>query len=162
LSLSVPAANRPVRVLFLCTGNSARSILAESLLNHFGGGRFESHSAGSHPKGHVHPLAFTELERMGLPLEGLRSKSWDEFADPDMTSFDYIITVCDNAASETCPVWPGVALKKHWSIADPAAVIGTPAEQELAFQATVSELSERIQAFMETASSASAADACRR
>ena len=156
------AAKRPVRVLFLCTGNSARSILAESLLNHLGDGKFESHSAGSHPTGRVHPLALAELELMGLPLEGLRSKNWDEFADPNMTPFDYIITVCDNAASETCPVWPGVALRQHWSIADPAAVVGTPAEQALGFQAVVSELAERIRAFMDTAGSASAAGAHRR
>ena len=117
--------DRIYNVLFLCTGNSARSILAESLLNHWGNGKFRAFSAGSFPKGQVHPLALDLLKRMNLPAEGLRSKSWDEFAAPGAPPIDLIFTVCDNAAGEVCPVWPGKPMTAHWGIADPAAVEGT-------------------------------------
>jgi arsenate reductase len=140
-------AQRVCNVLFLCTGNSARSILAESLLNHRGHGRFRGFSAGSFPKGAVHPLALELLHRMGLPTENLRSKSWDEFAAPGAPALDFIFTVCDNAAGEVCPVWPGKPISAHWGIADPAAVEGTAAEQALAFRKAFKELESRIKLF---------------
>ena len=152
---------RPIRVLFLCTGNSARSILAEALLDHLGAGRFDAESAGSHPTGRVHPLALAQLQQMRLPVEGLRSKTWDEFAGPDVTPFDVIVTVCDNAASETCPVWPGTAKRLRWSIADPAAVTGTAAEQQAAFQATAQALADRIRTLVETVATPPAGGASR-
>jgi arsenate reductase (thioredoxin) len=130
-------------VLFLCTGNSARSILAESLLNHWGRGRFRAFSAGSFPKGQVHPLAIELLEWVRLPTEGLRSKSWDEFATADAPPIDFVITVCDNAAGETCPVWPGKPITAHWGVADPAAVEGD-AERGAAFRRALAELEARI------------------
>jgi arsenate reductase len=139
---------RIYNVLFLCTGNSARSILAESLLNRFGAGRFRAFSAGSFPKGQVHPLALELLERMGLPTEGLRSKSWDEFAAEGASELDFIFTVCDNAAGEVCPVWSGKPITAHWGIADPAAVEGTEDERALAFRKTVRELETRIRLFI--------------
>jgi arsenate reductase len=142
---------RPERihhVLFLCTGNSARSILAESLLNHLGGGRFRAFSAGSFPTGQVHPLALKLLRRMGLPTAGLRSKSWDEFAVPGAPPLDYIVTVCDNAAGEVCPIWPGRPATAHWGIADPAAAQGTPVEKTLAFRTALRELETRVRAFV--------------
>jgi arsenate reductase len=134
-------------VLFLCTGNSARSILAESLLNHWGKGKFRAYSAGSYPKGHVHPMAVELLKRMNLPTQNLRSKSWDEFAAPATPRIDFILTVCDNAAGEVCPVWPGRPMTAHWGIADPAAVEGTDAEKAFAFRKTVKELKTRIELF---------------
>jgi arsenate reductase len=140
-------AVRPYHVLFLCTGNSARSILAESLLNRWGEGRFRGFSAGSFPKGQVHPLAMELLKRTKLPTEGLRSKSWDEFAEPDAPPIDFVITVCDNAAGETCPVWPGKPMTAHWGIADPAAVEGDP-EKEAAFRKALAELEARIKVFV--------------
>ena len=155
------AKKRPIRVLFLCTGNSARSILAEALLDHLGAGQFEAESAGSHPTGRVHPLALAQLELMRLPVAGLRSKAWDEFAGPHATPFDVIVTVCDDAASETCPAWPGMAQRLHWSIADPAAVTGTPAERQAAFQATANALADRIRTLVETAVTAPAGGAGR-
>jgi arsenate reductase (thioredoxin) len=134
---------RPYNVLFLCTGNSARSILAESLLNHWGRGRFQAFSAGSFPKGQVHPVAIELLEWARLPTEGLRSKSWDEFATADAPPIDFVITVCDNAAGETCPVWPGKPITAHWGIPDPAAVKGD-AEQGAAFRRALADLEARI------------------
>ena len=137
--------NRVYNVLFLCTGNSARSILAESLLNHWGAGKFHAFSAGSRPKGQVHPMAVELLQRMRLPAENLRSKSWDEFATPGAPPIDLIFTVCDNAAGEVCPIWPGKPLTAHWGIADPAAVEGNDTEKALAFRKALKELETRIQ-----------------
>jgi arsenate reductase len=134
----------PYNVLFLCTGNSARSILAESLVNHWGRGKFRGFSAGSFPKGQVNPMAMELLQRMNLPTQGLRSKSWDEFAAPGAPPLDFIVTVCDNAAGEVCPVWPGKPMTAHWGIADPAAVPGTDAEKAFAFQKALNELQTRI------------------
>lgn len=131
-------------VLFLCTGNSARSILAEALLNRSGGRRFRGYSAGSHPKGTVHPAALALLKGLGFPTRGLRSKSWDEFAAADAPVLDIVITVCDSAAAESCPVWPGVPVTAHWGIADPAAVRGTPEDSAAAFLHAFHALRERI------------------
>jgi arsenate reductase len=142
-------AQRPYNVLFLCTGNSARSILAESLMNHWGKGKFRGFSAGSFPKGQVHPQALALLERMKLPSEGLRSKSWDEFAAPDAPPLDFIFTVCDNAAGEVCPVWPGKPITAHWGIPDPAAVEGSDVDKALAFRKALQELETRIKLFTE-------------
>ena len=134
-------------MLFLCTGNSARSILAESLLNSLGRGKFCAFSAGSFPKGRVHPLAVELLQRMSLPAQNLRSKSWDEFAVPGAPQIDFIFTVCDNAAGEVCPVWPGKPMTAHWGIADPAAVEGSDAEKTFAFRNALKELETRIKLF---------------
>jgi len=138
---------RPYNVLFLCTGNSARSIIAEVLLNHWGKGRFRAFSAGSHPKGRVHPLAIEILRRNHLPTEGLRSKSWDELAGPDAPPLDFVFTVCDNAAQEICPIWPGQPMTAHWGIHDPAAVEGSDEEQQRAFQKAFRELDARLKIF---------------
>jgi arsenate reductase len=137
-----------MNVLFLCTGNSARSILAEQLLNHWGHGRFRAFSAGSYPKGQVHPIALALLQHMKLPIEGLRSKSWDEFARPGAPQLDFIITVCDNAAGEVCPVWPGRPMSAHWGVPDPAAVEGSDARKWQAFREAFHELEKRIEAFV--------------
>jgi arsenate reductase (thioredoxin) len=142
-------AERTYNVLFLCTGNSARSILAESLLNHWGKGRFHAFSAGSFPKGQVHPLAIELLKRTNLPAEGFRSKSWDEFAAPGAPSLDFIFTVCDNAAGEACPIWPGKPMTAHWGIADPAAAEGTDADKAFAFRKALKELETRIKLFVQ-------------
>jgi len=142
-------ASAPVyNVLFLCTGNSARSILAESLINHWGEGRFRGFSAGSHPRGAVHPLAIELLRQMNLPTEGLRSKSWDEFAAAGTPRIDLVVTVCDNAAAEVCPVWPGHPATAHWGIPDPAAVEGTPEQRMAAFRDALGTLERRIRAFV--------------
>jgi arsenate reductase (thioredoxin) len=132
-------------VLFLCTGNSARSILAEVMLNHFGHGRFKAYSAGSRPGGSVNPLSLETLESLGLPTAGLRSKSWDEFAVPGAPMFDFIITVCDNAANEACPVWPGKPTTAHWGVADPAAVEGSDPHKRAAFRDAAAVLRRRIE-----------------
>jgi len=137
----------PLHVLFLCTGNSARSILAESLLNQRGQGRFAAHSAGSHPKGEVHPLALELLREMKLPTRGLRSKSWEEFARPGAPDIDFVFTVCDNAAGEVCPIWPGHPMTAHWGIKDPAAVRGSLPEQRAAFRKAFRELDSRLRIF---------------
>ena len=136
-------------VLFLCTGNSARSILAESLLTSWGRGRFRSYSAGSFPKGEVHPRALDLLRRVNLPSEGFRSKSWDEFAAPEAPPLDFIFTVCDNAAGEVCPVWPGKPMTAHWGIADPAAVQGSDSDKAFAFRKALKDLETRIKLFAE-------------
>ena len=135
-------------VLFLCTGNSARSIIAESLMNHWGRGLFTGYSAGSFPKGDVHPLALKLLEEQGLPTAGSRSKSWDEFAVPGAPPMDFIFTVCDNAAGEACPVWPGHPITAHWGLADPAAADGSPAQQMMAFRETLRLLEVRVRYFL--------------
>jgi len=135
-------------VLFLCTGNSARSILAESLLNAMGQGRFRAYSAGSHPKDTPHPLALELLAKNRLPTEGLRSKSWDEFAAPDAPKIDVVVTVCDNAAGEVCPVWPGQPMTAHWGVADPAAVEGSDDEKRRAFFRAYTELQRRLSIFV--------------
>ena len=135
-------------VLFLCTGNSARSILAECVLNRLGRGRFKAYSAGSFPKGKVHPFALDLLERQGYPTAGLRSKSWDELAAPGAPPLDFVFTVCDNAAGEVCPIWPGQPMTAHWGLPDPAAVEGSAAEQHIAFADTLRMLVNRIGVFV--------------
>ena len=139
---------RPYNVLFLCTGNSARSILAESLLNHWGKGQFRANSAGSFPTGRVNPLALELLARMKIPADGARSKSWDEFAAAGSVEFDFIITVCDNAAGEICPVWPGKPMTAHWGVEDPAAATGNDAQKMLAFREAFRALEHRIRIFV--------------
>jgi arsenate reductase len=139
---------RVYNVLFLCTGNSARSILAESILNHRSNGRFRGFSAGSHPKGTVNPLAMALLERMRMPTEGLRSKAWDEFAKPGAPPLDFVFTVCDQAAGEVCPVWPGQPMTAHWGQPDPAAVEGTELDKTNAFREAFRMLERRIALFM--------------
>jgi arsenate reductase (thioredoxin) len=138
----------PYNVLFLCTGNSARSILAEGILRRKGAPNFHAYSAGSHPSGKVRPEALHQLELAGIPTEGLRSKSWDEFAAPGAPHLDFIFTVCDNAASETCPLWPGHPVSAHWGIPDPAAVQGTEAEIAQAFHEAFTTLDRRIGLFL--------------
>ena len=139
---------RPYNVLFLCTGNSARSILAECLLRRLGEGGFKAFSAGSFPKGQVHPLALRLLTEQRLPTQGLRSKSWNEFAASDAPVMDFVFTVCDQAAGEVCPVWPGQPVTAHWGIPDPAAVDGTAAERMLAFRDAFRSLERRLKIFV--------------
>lgn len=134
-------------VLFLCTGNSARSILAEAIINREGQGRFHGFSAGSHPKGEVHPFAIDLLKKMNHSTSELRSKNWDEFAHPDAPEMDFVFTVCDNAANEVCPVWPGQPMSAHWGLPDPAAVDGPEVEQRLAFADAYRMLRNRISIF---------------
>ena len=139
---------QPYRALFLCTENSARSIMAETLLNYWGRGEFRAFSAGTHPKGAIHPVALELLRHMNLPTEGLRSKSWDEFTTPDAPVLDFVFTVCDRAAGESCPVWPGDPLTAHWGLPDPAAVEGSEAVKRAAFADTYRLLSNRISIFV--------------
>ena len=139
--------DKTYNVLFLCTGNSARSILAESILNKEGGGRFKAFSAGSQPKGEVNPHALKELEALGYPSTGFSSKSWDVFAEPGAPQMDFIFTVCDSAAGEACPVWPGQPMTAHWGIEDPAAVEGPDIEKEKAFVAAFRYMRNRISVF---------------
>jgi len=133
------------QVLFVCTGNSARSVLAEGLMNHLGRGRFSAHSAGSHPTGVVNPFAIATLRSLGVPAEGFRSKSWDEFAVAGAPQLDFVFTVCDSAAGETCPYWPGQPMTAHWGLPDPAAVQGSDEEKSRAFMATAVTLKRRIE-----------------
>jgi arsenate reductase len=139
--------HRPFNVLILCTGNSARSILAESLINYWGQGRFVGYSAGSSPKGKVHPIALELLKQMKMPSDDMRSKSWDEFAKPGAPHLDFVFTVCDNAAAEMCPIWPGQPMTAHWGVADPAAVEGSETDKWLAFRTAFRELEARIKIF---------------
>lgn len=139
--------DRAYNVLFLCTGNSARSILAESILSKDGHGRFRAFSAGSQPKGAVNPFALKVLHSFDYPAHGFRSKSWEEFARPDAPVMDFVFTVCDNAAGESCPVWPGQPMMAHWGIEDPAAVEGTDIQKEAAFVAAFRYLKNRISVF---------------
>jgi arsenate reductase (thioredoxin) len=135
-------------VLFLCTGNSARSIMAEAIMNHKGRPNFKAYSAGSHPSGTVRPEALRQLESAHLPAEGLRSKNWDEFAKPNAPTLDFVFTVCDNAAKEVCPIWPGQPMTAHWGVADPAAVHGTSEQIERAFRDAFFMLDRRISLFL--------------
>ena len=140
-------SDRVYNVLFLCTGNSARSILAETILNRVGGLKFRAYSAGSHPTGKVHPLALELLEKNHFPVADLRSKSWNEFASQGAPQLDFVLTVCDNAAGEACPIWPGQPMTAHWGVPDPAAEQGTEEEQRRAFFRAFRELSGRIELF---------------
>ena len=140
-------ADRPFNVLFLCTGNSARSILAEAILNKIGAAKFQAFSAGSQPKGQVHPETLRLLHSLGFDVTRMRSKSWGEFARPGAPSLDFVFTVCDNAAGETCPFWPGQPMTAHWGIPDPAAAQGSEAEIALAFKDAYRMLSQRIEIF---------------
>lgn len=135
-------------VLFLCTGNSARSILGEALMNVMGKKKYRAYSAGSHPKGEVHPLALAQLRQAKLPVEGLRSKSWSEFSAPDAPKMDFVFTVCDNAANEVCPYWPGQPVTAHWGIPDPAAFEGTEEQKKKAFLTAFMQLQTRISLFL--------------
>jgi arsenate reductase len=140
-------SDRPYNVLFLCTGNSARSIIAESILRKDGAGRFNAFSAGSHPKRRINPFALRVLDAYGYPSDGFRSKSWDEFAGPDAPELNFVFTVCDYAANEACPIWPGQPMTAHWGIEDPAAVEGTDIEKERAFNLAFRYLKNRISVF---------------
>lgn len=141
-------SDRTYNVLFLCTGNSARSILGEALMNHVGEGRFHAYSAGSTPKGQVHPMTLETLKKAGIPTAGLRSKAWDEFAIADAPRMDFVFTVCDNAAGEVCPIWPGQPMTAHWGIEDPAAVDGPEFKRQAAFEDALRFLRNRVAAFM--------------
>ena len=139
---------QPFNVLFLCTGNSARSILAESILNQIGSGRFKAFSAGSHPSGSVNPQVLELLKKNGLPSTDLRSKSWDEFASPEAPALDFVFTVCDNAAGEVCPIWPGQPMTAHWGIEDPALIEGNDAAKRDAVSTAFRLLNRRISLFV--------------
>jgi len=145
--MEVIAKREPLNVLFLCTGNSARSIIAEVVLNRLGRGRFKAYSAGSQPKGQVHPLALQVLRLAHYDASDLRSKSWEEFATPDAPKLDFVFTVCDNAAKEVCLIWPGQPMTAHWGLPDPATAVGTEAERQLAFADAFRMLSNRISIF---------------
>ncbi|RZS57869.1 arsenate reductase ArsC [Sphaerotilus mobilis] len=138
-------SDKTYHVLFVCTHNSARSIMAEGLLNGLGRGRFQAWSAGSQPAGRVHPLALQTLRELGLPVDGYRSKDWNEFAQPGAPAFDFVFTVCDNAAGEVCPVWPGQPMTAHWGVADPSAFDGSEAQQAKVFWDTALVLKRRIE-----------------
>lgn len=140
-------ADRTYNVLFLCTGNSARSVMAEVLLNHWGKGRFRAFSAGSHPTGRIHPFTLDLLTGLKLPTAGLRSKSWDEFALPDAPMLDFVFTVCDQAAGEVCPVWPGQPITAHWGFPDPAAFVGPDVEKRALFADVFRQIENRIKIF---------------
>ncbi|MDP9038298.1 MAG: arsenate reductase ArsC [Acidobacteriota bacterium] len=144
----------PQNVLFLCTGNSARSIMAEAILNHRAAGRFTAYSAGSHPSGVVRPEALAELRSAGIPTDGLRSKSWDEFARPGAPPMHFVFTVCDNAAAEACPLWPGAPIRAHWGVTDPAALQASPGEIAHAFHEACVTLHRRIVLFLALANPA--------
>jgi arsenate reductase (thioredoxin) len=146
--MSDPAEIKPFNVLFLCTGNSARSIMAEVILNRAGQGNFRAFSAGSHPKNQVHPYTLDLLSRLNYDVRGLRSKSWSEFARPGAPRLDFVFTVCDDAAKEACPLWPGQPMTAHWGIPDPAAAEGTEAERHLAFADALRMLTNRINIFV--------------
>ena len=141
-------ADRVYNVLFLCTGNSARSILGEALLNHLGADRFKGFSAGSYPKGEVNPMTLQVLAEAGISSLGLRSKSWDEFVSPDAPKMDFVFTVCDNAAGETCPFWPGHPMTAHWGIEDPAAATGNAFARKAAFEDALRYMRNRVTAFI--------------
>jgi arsenate reductase (thioredoxin) len=145
--MSAAIAERPFNVLFLCTGNSARSIMAEAILNKLGMGKFRAYSAGSEPRGQVHPETVRLLESLGYETAGFRSKSWGEFARPEAPTLDFVFTVCDDAAGETCPLWPGQPMTAHWGIPDPAAATGSAAEIALAFKDAYRMLHQRIGVF---------------
>ena len=140
--------DQQLNVLFLCTGNSARSIIAESLINRLGRGKFNGYSAGSHPAGEVHPLARWVLEKNNYPTDGLRSKNWEEFSTPESPSMDFVFTVCDRAAAEVCPLWPGQPMSAHWGTPDPAAVDGLDIDRRAAFRDAFDELQNRISIFV--------------
>lgn len=140
--------DRVFNVLFLCTGNSARSIIAEAVMNRIGVGKFKAYSAGSQPKGEVHPVALELLNKQNYDVSAFRSKDWTEFADPGAPQMDFVFTVCDNAAAEACPVWPGQPMSAHWGLPDPAAVISSEVDQHLAFADTLRMLTQRIDIFI--------------
>jgi protein-tyrosine-phosphatase len=142
------AHDKPLNVLFLCTGNSARSIMAEAILNRLGAGKFKAYSAGSHPAGRVNPLALNLLRKLNYDVSPLRSKSWDEFATPGAPALDFVFTVCDDAANEVCPIWPGQPMSAHWGLPDPAKAAGNDAERGLAFDDCFRMLNQRISIFV--------------
>jgi len=148
MSVGQEIERKPYNVLFLCTGNSARSIMAEVILNRAGQGKFRAFSAGSQPKGQVHPYALDLLRRLNFDVTGLRSKSWKEFSGPDAPKLDFVFTVCDNAAQEVCPLWPGQPMTAHWGVPDPAAAAGTEAEVRFAFADALRMLTNRINIFV--------------
>jgi arsenate reductase (thioredoxin) len=148
IRMTAAPEKKSFNVLFLCTGNSARSIMAEAILNRAGRGDFHAYSAGSHPKGTVHPFTLDLLRKLNFDVTGLRSKSWSEFGQPGAPKLDFVFTVCDDAANETCPLWPGQPMTAHWGIPDPAAVRGTEVEQRLAFSDALRMLTNRINIFV--------------